>query len=134
MGADGRSPGCTVRRRPGARCPLHICVEAPEPSGERIAYDTIAALGSPLTDWAGVYIWPQKKRPLDENGRHGSLHAKCVVADGQMLFLSSANLTEYAMALNMELGVLIRGGPLSGRAAGYFQQLMVNGILVQVAV
>ena len=43
------------------------------------------------------------------DGRLGSLPAKVAVADGATLLISSANFTEYAMTLNMELGVLIRG-------------------------
>ena len=48
------------------------------------------------------------------NGKVGILHVKCVVADGRWLFLSSANLTEYAFTINMELGVLITGGEHPG--------------------
>jgi PLD-like domain len=44
-----------------------------------------------------------------------SLHAKCAVIDSNLLFLSSANLTEFAFNLNMELGVLIKGGSLPAR-------------------
>jgi len=35
---------------------------------------------------------------------------KCAVADGEWLFLSSANLTQQAFTINMELGMLVRGG------------------------
>ena len=64
---------------------------------------------------AAVYVWPMDKRPIDGNGHHGSLHAKCAVADDAVLFVSSANLTAYALTLNMELGLLVQGGfaPLS---------------------
>jgi phosphatidylserine/phosphatidylglycerophosphate/cardiolipin synthase-like enzyme len=37
------------------------------------------------------------------------LHAKCAVADSELLFIGSANLTESAFELNMEIGALIRG-------------------------
>lgn len=112
---------------------LHICVEAPDPSGEKIAYDTIAALGSPLTRAAHIYVWPKAMRAVDANGRYGSLHAKCAVADRRLLFISSANLTGYAMDLNMELGLLVRGGPQPGKVDGYFQQLIDLGVLQRVA-
>jgi len=42
------------------------------------------------------------------------MHVKAVVADSHLAFLTSANLTEAAFELNMELGVLIRGGQLPG--------------------
>ena len=49
-------------------------------------------------------------------GKVGILHVKCAVADGRCLFLSSANLTEYAFSINMELGMLVTGGPLPARS------------------
>jgi phosphatidylserine/phosphatidylglycerophosphate/cardiolipin synthase-like enzyme len=59
---------------------------------------------------------PQDKRIQDENGKIGILHVKFAVADGNHLFLSSANFTEYAFSINMELGLLITGGKLPGQA------------------
>lgn len=111
---------------------LRICVEAPEPSGERIAYDTIKALGPAVQQRAAIYIWPQDQRPADEQGHTGRLHAKCAVADEQVLFISSANLTDYAMNLNMEMGTLIRGGPLPQLVAAHFARLIEGGVLRQV--
>lgn len=46
-----------------------------------------------------MYVWPLDKRPKDGAGRHGSLHAKCAVADEAAAFTSSANLTKYALNL-----------------------------------
>ena len=108
---------------------LRICVEAPEPSGQRMAYDTIQALGREVQQRAEIYIWPRDQRPADPAGKVGSLHAKCAVADGRVLFVFSANLTRYAMSLNMELGTLIRGGPLPGMVATHFARLMEGGVL-----
>ena len=48
-----------------------------------------------------TYRWPLERRPRDDEGRHGSLHAKCAVADRELLLISSANLTHYALSLNM---------------------------------
>jgi phosphatidylserine/phosphatidylglycerophosphate/cardiolipin synthase-like enzyme len=70
--------------------------------------------------------------PLLSLYRHGSLHAKCAVADRRVLFVSSANLTEYALKLNMELGLLVRGGDLPGRAIGHLRRLVEEGVLVPV--
>jgi len=47
---------------------------------------------------------------------HGSLHVKCAVADASVALISSANLTDYTMSLNMELGVLVKGGLHSPRS------------------
>ena len=78
-----------------------------------------------------VYVWPLAHRPLDDKGRHGSLHAKCAVADDAVLFVSSANLTAYALSLNMELGVLITGGDAPAQVEAHFGQMIESGILVK---
>lgn len=109
---------------------ISICVEAPEPSEGRMTHDTIRALGKRVAQNATVYIWPKDKRPQTEDGKYGSLHVKCAVADEALLFISSANLTEYALTLNMELGVLINGGPLPGDVTAHFNRLMEDGVLV----
>jgi phosphatidylserine/phosphatidylglycerophosphate/cardiolipin synthase-like enzyme len=68
-------------------------------------------------------------RERDARGRHGSLHAKCALADRRRLFVSSANLTAHALALNMELGVIVEGGRLPGEVAEHFEALMRHGVL-----
>jgi len=55
------------------------------------------------------------------------------VADDAGLLISSANLTEYAMMLNMEMGVLIHGGPLPGQAREHFNRLIQNMVRERVA-
>ena len=109
---------------------IKICVEAPEPSEGKMTYDTIKALGKQVAQNATVYIWPKDKRPQTDDGKYGSLHVKCAVADEELLFISSANLTEYALTLNMELGVLIKGGSLPGHVAAHFNRLIEDGVLV----
>jgi phosphatidylserine/phosphatidylglycerophosphate/cardiolipin synthase-like enzyme len=54
------------------------------------------------------------------------------VADGQWLFLSSANLTQQAFTINMELGMLVRGGTMAGRVEQHFDQLVNDGHLKEV--
>lgn len=113
---------------------LRICVEAPEPSDAHIAYDTLQALGREVRQRAAIYIWPRDQRLQSAQGKTGSLHAKCAVADDKLLFISSANLTEYAMQLNMEMGVLIRGGTLPGMVTRHFVRLIESGVLQRVEV
>lgn len=74
-----------------------------------------------------VWEWPEERRPRDPSGKHGHLHAKAAVADRDVLLVSSANLTGYALALNMELGVLVRGGPLPGQVVRHFEGLVREG-------
>jgi phosphatidylserine/phosphatidylglycerophosphate/cardiolipin synthase-like enzyme len=40
------------------------------------------------------------------------MHAKCAIADRECLFLTSANLSGNAMAINMKLGMCIHCDPL----------------------
>jgi phosphatidylserine/phosphatidylglycerophosphate/cardiolipin synthase-like enzyme len=68
----------------------------------------------------------------DESGGHGVLHVKCAAADGRWLFLSSANLTANAFSVNMELGLLVGGGPLPGQVDGLFGRLIAAGVLAEI--
>lgn len=111
---------------------IDICLETPDASEGRITFDTIRNLGDDLVRQSKVYIWPLEQRHTTADGRHGSLHAKVAVADGKRLFISSANLTEYAMNLNMEMGVLIEGGLLPEQVQKHFEALKTNGILQQM--
>ena len=109
-----------------------IVVETPDKiQGER-EYDTIRALGEDVAACSTLYFWPKEHRGRDPNGKVGILHVKCVVSDGRWLFLSSANLTEYAFSINMELGVLITGGEHPLIVERQFQQLIVDGLLEEV--
>jgi len=57
-----------------------------------------------------LWHWPTDRRPVLEHG-HAALHAKAAVADDYLAFVTSANLTGHALSENIELGVLLRGGP-----------------------
>jgi phosphatidylserine/phosphatidylglycerophosphate/cardiolipin synthase-like enzyme len=111
---------------------IRICVEAPEPSGQKMAHDTIKALGPGVAQRAAIYVWPSEKRPIDDHGKAGVLHAKCAVADSRLLFLSSANLTEHAMTVNIELGTLIEGGTAPSKVMAQFEHMIAAGLLKQM--
>jgi phosphatidylserine/phosphatidylglycerophosphate/cardiolipin synthase-like enzyme len=109
---------------------MRIVAESAHASEGKIAYESIVALGADVKKMAQVYIWPRDCRPVDDAGHHGSLHVKCAVADASLLLVSSANLTHYALTLNMELGVLVRGGTTPGRVAAHLDYLIQHGVLV----
>jgi len=113
---------------------ISLYLETPDASEGRIAYNTLAAFGAEVRQSAGIYVWPLEKRPRSEDGRHGSLHAKVAIADGRVMLVSSANLTEYALTLNMELGVLIHGGPAPGRVAEHLGRLVELGTFRRVEI
>ena len=49
-----------------------------------------------------------------------------------MAFISSANLTEYALNINMEMGVLIKGGTLPGQMHSHFHGLIRDGVVEEI--
>jgi phosphatidylserine/phosphatidylglycerophosphate/cardiolipin synthase-like enzyme len=108
---------------------ITVVVETPDRVAGEHEYNTLLALGPDVAACCSVLYWPKEKRPHNDVGKTGILHVKCVVADGRWLFLSSANLTEYAFTINMELGVLITGGSLPIRIERHFQRLIDVGIL-----
>jgi phosphatidylserine/phosphatidylglycerophosphate/cardiolipin synthase-like enzyme len=81
--------------------------------------------------------WPGTSRPrvfydpraLDPDGPGGVLHAKAVVADDEVVFVTSANLTEAALDRNIELGLLIRDRALALTVGGYFRSLIDRELL-----
>jgi len=87
-----------------------------------------------LTDGIDAHpnYWPQENRTVGENGKVGLSHVKCAVADGEWMFLSSANLTRQAFTINMELGMLVRGGSMPSRVERQFDQLAHDGHLKQI--
>jgi phosphatidylserine/phosphatidylglycerophosphate/cardiolipin synthase-like enzyme len=111
---------------------LRIIIESAKESEGKITYDGLVALGTQVAMRAQVYRWPNEKRPMDNTGKKGSLHVKCAVADASSLLLSSANLTEYALYLNMEMGLLVSGGSLPAQVAHHFNELIERGDLVPV--
>src|SRR5215831_2816265 len=65
---------------------------------------------------------------LPRGNQHLKLHAKVLVADRRDALVTSANLTSYAMDLNMEMGVRIVGHP-AGDIAKHFDLLEAHGVL-----
>ncbi len=83
-------------------------------------------------DWPGerapeVFYDP---RSLEPSGAGGVLHAKAIVADEEVSFLTSANLTEAAFERNIELGVISRDVGLATSVVRHFQTLIERGILL----
>ncbi|MFM8222682.1 MAG: DISARM system phospholipase D-like protein DrmC, partial [Planctomycetaceae bacterium] len=106
---------------------LTVIVETPDKLEGTGEYSTIRSLGQEVAACSTVYFWPKENRPRGENHKVGILHVKCVVADGKWLFLSSVNLTQQAFTINMELGMLVRGGTMPGRVEQQFERLIETG-------
>jgi phosphatidylserine/phosphatidylglycerophosphate/cardiolipin synthase-like enzyme len=111
---------------------IQVIVETAEEGESKGEFDALRALGSEVASCSTVYCWPRDRRVNNEAGRAGVLHPKCVVADGRWLFVSSANLTEHAFTVNMELGVLITGGRAPRDVERHFDELVGAGVLREV--
>jgi phosphatidylserine/phosphatidylglycerophosphate/cardiolipin synthase-like enzyme len=111
---------------------IRLIVETPNLIEGQGEYDCLLALGNDVASACSVYYWPQANRPKGDNGKVGKLHVKCAVADGHRMFLSSANLTEYAFTINMELGLLVTGGTLPEQVERHFERLVAAGALVEI--
>jgi len=107
-----------------------IILESPESSAGKISFDPMKNFSDTLAEIVSFYIWPLHERSVSEDGKHGSLHAKIAVANSNTLFITSANLTDYAMNLNMEMGVLIKKGELPKRVEDHFDEMIAKNILV----
>lgn len=110
---------------------INVIVETPDKLEGENEYNTLRALGDDVAVCSAVYYWPKEQRERDDNGKFGILHVKCAVADGRWLFLSSANLTEYAFTINMELGLLVTGGKLPGQVQEHFDRMIAAGVLAK---
>ena len=82
-----------------------MLLESSQHHGGIITFDAIGKMRM-LVPTARLYAWHAKDYPFSD----GCVHAKVAVGDGNMCFITSANLTGYAMEKNMEAGVLISGG------------------------
>jgi len=62
----------------------------------------------------------------------GILHAKTVIIDQRVAFITSANFTGAAQTRNIEAGVLIRQPRIAARLHAYFSGLIATGVLRRV--
>jgi phosphatidylserine/phosphatidylglycerophosphate/cardiolipin synthase-like enzyme len=87
--------------------------------------------------WPAGYSLPTvyyDPRSLDiGSDKRACLHAKCVVVDGEVVFVSSANFTEAAQQRNIEVGLLIRSAPLAERMTRFFDTLQTEGMLIRIS-
>jgi phosphatidylserine/phosphatidylglycerophosphate/cardiolipin synthase-like enzyme len=77
--------------------------------------------------------WPWPKRPCvyydpralsTDPAICASLHAKCIVIDDKIAFVTSANFTEWAQERNLEAGVLVRDEGFSRSLRNQFESLI----------
>jgi phosphatidylserine/phosphatidylglycerophosphate/cardiolipin synthase-like enzyme len=107
---------------------LRLIIELAQESGGKITFDGLQTLRTAVPS-AQIFYWPKERRMRSESGAYGAMHAKCVVADRSRAIVSSANLTDYALEANMELGLLVERA-VAVRLAEHFDQLIIRGELI----
>lgn len=110
---------------------VRLVLETNEDSHGALSLDASAAFPS-LAGVVTFYAWPADLRPDTPSGK-SALHAKAAIADDRVAFITSANLTGAAHADNMELGVVVTGGPVPQRLAAHFRTLIAQDTLRPVA-
>ena len=84
-------------------------------------------------DWPAGFPLPEvyfDPRSLAADAvKRSSLHAKCVVVDRRVAFVTSANFTEAAQERNIEAGVVVRSPRFAARLADHFGALADAGLL-----
>lgn len=109
---------------------VRLVLETAETSGGRLVMDAADAFAS-LGAAVGFWVWPSEQRPSLPAGV-AALHAKAAIADDHTALVTSANLTGHGISDNMELGLLVRGGPVPRRLAAHFTLLMTDRVLDRV--
>ena len=81
--------------------------------------------------WQDNWPWPTRPRVYydprslsTDSTICASLHAKCVVVDEEIAFVTSANFTEWAHERNLEAGVLVRDGGFARALQNQFESLI----------
>ncbi|MBS3910101.1 MAG: DISARM system phospholipase D-like protein DrmC [Actinobacteria bacterium] len=108
---------------------VDILLEASTSHGGTLDIDSVRMFSQQIPS-ANIYTWSQAAKAASE--WTGVVHAKCAVADGELAFITSANLTMAAMERNMELGVVVHGGHLPDQLARHLEALITTGIIERV--
>jgi len=111
---------------------VRLILELADESGGKLIFDGLEQIKKTVPA-ARVFYWPLENRRRDSKGRHGIFHAKCLVADGNVTLVSSANLTDYGLEENIELGFLMRGAEVAERLKIHFERLVLQGDLREVS-
>jgi len=106
---------------------ISMLLESSQDHGGSITVDAIGKMRALVTS-AQIYAWRDKTEAFFD----GRVHAKVAVADGSMCFITSANLTGYAMDRNMEAGVLISGGHVPRLLEQHLQALVDTKVVTGI--
>lgn len=106
---------------------ISMLLESSQDHGGSISFDVIGKMRT-LAPSAKLYAWRERSAPFAD----GRVHAKVAVADGAVCFITSANLTGYAMEQNIEAGVLLTGGQIPMLLHDHLQALVDTKVVTPV--
>lgn len=109
---------------------IDVLLESSSAHGGKVDHDSAADMRKAVPS-ARLFAWSAHDHGAVDQ-YPGVVHAKCAVADGQIAFITSANLTSAAMERNMELGVLVKGGNLPEELHNHLEALIATKILEPV--
>lgn len=111
-----------------------ICLEDSDGNQGKLSFSGLNAFSESVFKLASFYTWPIENRPHTADGKFGSLHAKIAVADREKVFISSANLTDYAMDLNIEMGVLLKDNAIGEQIDNLFNNMILNSVFRKIPI
>ena len=93
------------------------------------AVDAIARFVQKFKDqhWPAGSRLPEIYYDTRSFGGQSVMHSKCIVVDGEELFVSSANFTDAAQHRNVEMGLLVRSRSIAEQALRFFESLVRSG-------
>lgn len=103
---------------------VSILLESSQLHGGSISIDVIGKISALVPD-AKLYVWQNKASEFTD----GRVHAKVAIADSKICFITSANLTGFAMERNMEAGLLITGGRVPKSLADHLNSLVATKVI-----
>jgi phosphatidylserine/phosphatidylglycerophosphate/cardiolipin synthase-like enzyme len=107
---------------------VSLIVEIPE-AAQKISFGIFQTFPPKLLEKIDIYYWPKSQRPLNAKGQIGSLHIKGIISDQTHVFVSSANFTQHALQLNLELGLLTKQPLLAQQIIDTVDNLLHQHIL-----
>jgi phosphatidylserine/phosphatidylglycerophosphate/cardiolipin synthase-like enzyme len=109
---------------------VRICLDVRRNPGDTTRTDAL------LRRFAERFLcheWPGARPPevfydprslVEGDALRTSLHAKCVVVDGERVYIGSANFTEAAQLRNIEIGVVVHADATAGAIEAQFAALI----------
>ncbi|MCX7584906.1 DISARM system phospholipase D-like protein DrmC [Phenylobacterium sp. 58.2.17] len=107
---------------------VQILIEASVGKGGSLDQDMIAAMRASVPG-ATLLSWVNRPEPFSE----GRVHAKLALADDEAAFVTSANITGYALEKNIEAGLLVRGTDVPKTLRAHLHGLVATKVLSVVA-